>query len=273
MAIPVLCRDAQWFHMCPWQLPTPTPPAQSCVQSLQKSIKQWKRKEEASVARWMNYLCTGELLLLMWHCFFLIFPLSFCLKFYCCLTFFLYLFLTPFLSTVLVSTWPTFCILLSLSLPPSFFRISFLLLLEIFIHCFNFLTYFVPISFPVPFFLVCFSSFVCLCSALFYTAPFPPPLSHIPSPLFLISSCRCCSCRNLRHSQGGVKALHVSLPPCKRGGGCSICRSWDNGSCQQDVGVLFKCGNVPWKLGHLAPLHSMSDFSFICCCYEYHKHG
>lgn len=174
MAIPVLCRDAQWFHMCPWQLPTPTPPAQSCVQSLQKSIKQWKRKEEASVARWMNYLCTGELLLLMWHCFFLIFPLSFCLKFYCCLTFFLYLFLTPFLSTVLVSTWPTFCILLSLSLPPSFFRISFLLLLEIFIHCFNFLTYFVPISFPVPFFLVCFSSFVCLCSALFYTAPFPP---------------------------------------------------------------------------------------------------
>lgn len=88
--------------------------------------------------------------------------------------------------------------------------------------------------------------FLCLpvlCSLLHCSLP--PPLSHIPSPLFLISSCRCCSCRNLRHSQGGVKALHVSLPPCKRGGGCSICRSWDNGSCQQDVGVLFKCGNVP----------------------------
>lgn len=149
----------------------------------------------------------------------------------------------------------------------------FSLHLEIFTPSLNFLIYFVSVSFSALFSLVCFSSyFLCLpllCSFLHCSLHPPSP----KSPLHYSPSLAAGAAAAGIWDTPRVGGKDVSLPPCKRGGGCCVCRSWDNGSCQQDVGVLFKWGNVPWKLGHLAPLHSMSDFSFICCCYECHKHG
>lgn len=61
MSIPVLCRAAQGSHVCSWQLPTLTAPAQSCVQALKTSGKKWKWNEGDSMACCMNYLCEREL--------------------------------------------------------------------------------------------------------------------------------------------------------------------------------------------------------------------
>lgn len=195
MAIPVLCRAAQCFCVRPWQLPTPTPPAQNCVQCLQKSGKKWERKDRDSMAHCMNYLCAGQLLLLTWWGFFLIFPsLSSCLTFCGCLIFlFPYHFLSrlPSFPLCLYVPSPLFVFSFSLFFPyPSTFvkAFKFLLLLEIFLLSLSISS---PISFPslfpavlpkpllflpsLPDFL--FSAFFCAASS----PPLPPnPLSIIP---------------------------------------------------------------------------------------------
>lgn len=136
------------------------------------------------------------------------------------------------------------------------------------------------------FFLNCFSSFLlCLIySTLMSFVRLPSP--SLPNPLSIVP-CLWLQVLQLRQSetlqerwsgvQGGGAGeglchVYCSHPASKRRkvlpvqvlGQWFLSTGW---------GSLFKCGNVPCKLGHLAPLHSMSDFSFICCHYECHKHG
>ena len=198
-------------------------------------------------------------------------------------SFFLYLFPSPFPSFPLCLCVPSTLFIFSFSLfspyPPTFVKpFKFLLLLEIFLL---FLSISSPISFLSLFpavlpklllfltvpgvtqvengrdprslgslvqsstqespFLLCLIFSSLLSSAL-------PPSPYLPNPLSIIPYLWL-QVLQLQESETlpgwGGSATCIAPTLQARGGGCCVCRSRDNGSCQQDVGVLCKCGNVP----------------------------
>lgn len=177
-----------------------------------KSGKQWKWKKGDSVALCMNYLCAGELLLLIWWGF---------LPHFSFFVFVWYLLLHDFfsfsLSPCTSSFFPFHCICISLAHFLSFLSFSLLLpFLELVTFSPAFRNISLSLYFLSCFIRVCFSAVLTklflfllslpdlLCCALFCAAPFPL-FPKSPPPLFPISGCRCHSCRNLRHSQNGGK--------------------------------------------------------------------
>lgn len=205
----------------------------------------------------------------------------------------LYLFQSPFPHFSMCFYVPSPLFIIFLTFPPLLSYLlrsfNFLLILEIFIL---FLSISSHIFFLSISFLSCSSQTASLPSisawfpllCCFLLCPLLPPSLPPESPLhYSLSQVAGAAAVAIWDTPGGVgwrvvglrRGLATCIPPTlhARGGGFCLCRSWDNGSCQQDGGFLFKRGNVPWKLRHLAPLHSTSDFSFICCRYECHKYG
>lgn len=221
------------------------------------------------------------------------FSLHFCLTFCVCLIFLSLSLSISFsiFSTVLLCIFTSFYILphfTPLTLLP-FESIQFLFdFRNIYSLSINFLTHFFFSFFFIavlPKLLLFLPSLPdLLYSAVSCTAPFSPlpaksPLCHS---LCLVAGAAAVA---IWDTPGGVEwgggwwcwrgtGPHGFLPPCKQEEEDSPRAGLGTMVPLNRMGrVLFKRGNVPWKLRHLAPLHSTSAFSFICCRYECHKHG